>query len=338
MGIVPARIVRMASADPTAAERITHAARAAAAASRRGRERSRVGRRESERLMRGLLLGCATLSVFTTFTIIAILLYQSVEFFATPEVTFGDFFGGTVWSPLLGAEKHFGIWPLVCGTLLVTAVAAVFALPTGLVVAVYLSEFAPKRVRSALKPVLEVLAGIPTVVYGFFALEVITPFLHNRISEGFGTYNAMSAGLAVGIMILPIVASLSEDALRAVPRSLRDAAYGLGSTKFDVSVKVVVPAALSGIMASWLLAITRAIGETMIVALAAGGLAHMTANPAAEVQTMTAYMVQIFLGDASAYGVEYKSSYAVAAVLFAITLALTIVGNLLLRAFREEYE
>jgi phosphate transport system permease protein len=193
-------------------------------------------------------------------------------------------------------------------------------------------------VRSALKPVLEVLAGIPTVVYGFFALSVITPFLHDRGSESFGTYNAMSAGLAVGIMILPIVASLSEDALRAVPRSLRDAAYAMGGTRFDVSVKVVVPAALSGIMASWLLAVTRAIGETMIVALAAGNLARMTASPAAEVQTMTAYMVQIFLGDAPATGIEYRSSFAVATVLFAITLGLTLVGNLVLRAFREEYD
>jgi phosphate transport system permease protein len=193
-------------------------------------------------------------------------------------------------------------------------------------------------VRSALKPVLEVLAGIPTVVYGFFALSVITPFLHDRVSESFGTYNAMSAGLAVGIMILPIVASLSEDALRAVPRSLRDAAYAMGGTRFDVSVKVVVPAALSGIMASWLLAVTRAIGETMIVALAAGNLARMTASPAAEVQTMTAYMVQIFLGDAPATGIEYRSSFAVATVLFAITLGLTLVGNLVLRAFREEYD
>jgi len=167
---------------------------------------------------------------------------------------------------------------------------------------------------------------------------VITPFLHDRVSESFGTYNAMGAGLAVGIMILPIVASLSEDALRAVPRSLRDAAYAMGGTRFDVSVKVVVPAALSGIMASWLLAVTRAIGETMIVALAAGNLARMTFSPTAEVQTMTAYMVQIFLGDAPATGIEYKSSYAVAATLFVITLVLTMVGQYILRRFREEYD
>ena len=255
-----------------------------------------------------------------------------------PQVSAWEFFTGTTWAPLLGEEKHFGIWPLIAGTLLVTSIAAAFALPVGLLVAVYLSEYAPSRVRSILKPILEVLAGIPTVVYGFFALAVITPFLHDHVSESFGTFNALGAGLAVGIMILPIVASLSEDSLRAVPRSLRDAAFAMGGTRFDVSTKVVVPAALSGIVASWLLAITRAIGETMIVALAAGGLASMTLNPADEVQTMTAYMVQIFTGDAPAYGIEDKSSFAVATILFVITLALTVVGNLFLRAFREEYE
>ena len=317
---------------------VADAARNAAAASRRGRERSRAAREAGERTIRGALLACALLSVVTTFGIVGILAYQTVQFLGMPEVSVWEFLTGTEWSPLLGAEKHFGVWPLVAGTLLVTAVAAAFALPVGLVAAIYLSEYAPRRVREALKPVLEVLAGIPTVVYGFFALTVITPFLHDHVSERFGTFNALSAGLAVGIMILPIVASLSEDALRAVPRSLRDAAFALGGTRFDVSVKVVVPAALSGIMASWLLAITRAIGETMIVALAAGALAQLTFRPSDEVQTMTAYMVQIFLGDAPAYGVEYRSSYAVATVLFVITLGLTVVGNLLLRAFREEYE
>ena len=310
----------------------------AAAASRRGTERSRAARLGTERLIRGALFGCALLSIATTFTILAILLMQTGQFLSMPEVSVREFLTGTTWSPLLGAEKHFGIWPLVLGTLLVTTIAAAFALPVGLIAAVYLSEYAPPRVRTFLKPVMEVLAGIPTVVYGFFALTVITPFLHDHVSESFGTYNALGAGLAVGIMILPIVASLSEDALRAVPRSLRDAAFALGSTRFDVSVKVVVPAALSGIMASWILAVTRAIGETMIVALAAGGLARMTFSPTSEVQTMTAYMVQIFLGDAPAYGVEYRSSYAVATVLFAITLGLTIAGNLFLRAFREEYD
>lgn len=322
----------------SSAHGIVHAASLAAAAARRGKERSRAGRRAAERTVRSVLGTCAVLSIASTFAILVILVVQSWEFFRMPEVSLWEFLTGSQWNPLLGAEKHFGIWPLVAGTMLVTAVAAVFALPVGLITAVYLSEYAPSRVRACLKPVLEVLAGIPTVVYGFFALEAITPFLHDYVSSDFGTYNAGAAGLAVGIMILPIVASLSEDALRAVPRSLREAAYGLGSTRFDVSVKVVVPAALSGIVASWILAITRAIGETMIVALAAGGLAQMTANPAEPVQTMTAWMVQIFLGDAPANGVEYRSCYAVAAVLFVITLGLTICGNLLLRAFREEYD
>lgn len=320
------------------ADTVSAAARHAANANRRGTLRSPLQRNASERAIKVFLLSCALLSIITTFTILGILLSQTIQFFGMPEVSLRDFFTGTTWSPLLGAEKQFGIWPLIAGTLLVTAVAAAFALPVGLITAIYLSEYAPARVRSTLKPVLEVLAGIPTVVYGFFALAVITPFLHRYVSESFGTYNALGAGIAVGIMILPIVASLSEDALRAVPRGLRDAAFALGSTRFDVSVKVVVPAALSGIVASWLLALTRAIGETMIVALAAGGLAHMTINPADEVQTMTAYMVQIFLGDAPATGVEYRSCYAVATMLFVITLSLTIAGNFFLRAFREEYD
>ena len=317
---------------------VSAAAQSAAAASRRGKERSRRGIVATERLVKGSLFACAMLSVASTFTILAILLWQSGQFLAMPGVSLWDFITGSEWTPLLGAEKKFGIWPLVAGTLLITAIAAAFALPTGLAVAVYLSEYAPRKVRSVLKPVLEVLAGIPTVVYGYFAVTVITPFLHDRLSESFGTYNALSAGLAVGIMILPVVISLSEDALRAVPRSLRDAAYAMGSTRFDASVKVVVPAALSGIVASWLLAITRAIGETMIVALAAGIRPQMTLNPADEVQTMTGYMAQIFSGDAPAPSVEYKSSYAVAAVLFAITLGLTLLGNLVLRRFREEYD
>ncbi len=312
-------------------------------AARRGSQRPTTLRDARERIIRGLLLAAAVFSVLTTATIVGTLAWETVHFIRLPEVTLSDFLLGTTWSPLLGAEKHFGIWPLVCGTLLVSAVGAAFALPVGLITAVYLSECAPPRVRATLKPVLEVLAGVPTVVYGFFALMVITPALQALCALIFGRpvfpgYNATGAGLAVGVMILPIVTSLSEDALRAVPRGLREGAHALGGTKFDVSVRVVVPAALSGIMASFFLAITRAIGETMIVALAAGGLAQLTLNPASETQTMTAYMVQIFLGDAPAFGVENLSSYAVAAVLFVITLVLTLAGNLLLRMFREEYE
>ncbi|MBL9119233.1 MAG: phosphate ABC transporter permease subunit PstC [Phycisphaerae bacterium] len=308
-----------------------------ARAAQRGRPRSGPARVLTERLIRWSLFLCATLSVITTFTIILILLKETVTFFAMPEASLMDFLFGLEWTPLVGAEVHFGIWPLVCGTVLVSAVAAAFALPVGLITAVYLSEYAPSKVRAVLKPILEILAGVPTVVYGFFALSVITPGL-KWFHDGFASFNAASAGLAVGIMILPIVCSLSEDALRAVPKALREGAYALGSTRFDVSVRVVLPAALSGIVAAFLLAITRAIGETMIVALAAGGRPQLTVNPANETQTMTAFMVQIFTGDAQAGSVEYQSSYAVAFVLFVMTLGLTLVGNAILRRFREEYD
>ncbi|MBX3355978.1 MAG: phosphate ABC transporter permease subunit PstC [Phycisphaeraceae bacterium] len=261
-----------------------------------------------------------------------------------------EFLFGTRWEPLLGAERHFGVLPLVTGTLMVTVIAAAFALPIGLITAIYLSEYAKERTRAVIKPILEVLAGVPTVVYGFFALMVITPYglqapasfitglLRGEPMQVFGGFNAMGAGLAVGIMILPIISSLSDDALRAVPRSLREAAFGLGSTRFDVSVRVVVPAALSGITASFLLAMARAVGETMIVALAAGGMAQLSLNPADQMQTITAYMVQIFLGDAPAFSIEYQSSFAVAAVLFVMTLTMAVLGSIILRRFREVYE
>jgi phosphate transport system permease protein len=301
------------------------------------RPKSKAARNVWERSVMTTLILCGLFSVLTTFSIIVVLAVETRQFFSLPGVRVSEFLTGTQWSPLLGAEKHFGIWPLVCGTLLVTGVAMLLALPLGLVTAVYLSEYAPRKLRAFLKPILEVLAGIPTVVYGFFALTVITPslqWLHN----GFDVYNATSAGIAVGIMCLPIVCSLAEDALQAVPRSLREGAFALGSTKFDVSVRVVVPAALSGIVASFLLAIARAVGETMIVALAAGNLAQMTADPREQIQTMTAYMVQIFLGDASNFGPEYLSSYAVAASLFILTFVLTLIGHRVRVRFREVYE
>lgn len=317
------------------------AARSAGEIAQRGRPHSPLRRRWSEKTIRAILFSLTLLTVVTTVAIITVLATETYGFFTLaghPEISLWGFFTGEEWSPLLGAEPMFGVLPLVCGTLLVTAIAGVFALPIGLLTAVYLSEYAAPRTRTILKAALEILAGVPTVVYGFFALTFITPYLLQPLSSGFGAYNAMSAGIAVGIMILPIVCSLSEDALRAVPQSLRDGAYALGSTKFDVSAKVVVPAGLSGVIAAFLLALTRAIGETMIVALAAGGLAQMTANPAAQVQTMTAYMVQIFLGDAPAAGIEYKSSYAVAFTLFLITFALTWTGAIVLKRYREEYE
>ena len=307
----------------------------------RGKPRNRTLRTIRETAIRSLLIGCAGFSLLITMMIIGVLAFETSRFFA--EVSVAEFFFSTEWSPMLGEQKSFGIWPLVAGTLLVTLIASIFALPIGLVTAIFLSEYAPDRVRAVLKPVLEILAGIPTVVYGFFAVIVIAPSLQgvSRFLTGdelFGSYSAGAAGLAVAIMILPIVTSLSEDALRSVPRSLRDGAYALGSTRFDTSIRVVVPGALGGIMASYLLAITRAIGEAMIVALAAGGLAQLTILPWDQAQTITAYMVMIFTGDAPANGVEYKSSFAVAAVLFIITLSMTLAGYRILARFREEYE
>jgi phosphate transport system permease protein len=304
---------------------------------RLGRARSKTAQRLREGLIELGLSGCAVFSILTTFAIIVVLTGETIRFFALEEVSIVEFLTGTEWNPLLGAERHFGIWPLACGTLLVTAIAMLVALPLGYLTAIFLSEYAPRPVRAVLKPVLEILAGIPTVVYGFFALTVITPALQH-LHGGFDVYNATSAGIAVGIMCLPIVCSMTEDSLQAVPQSLREGAYALGGTKFDTSIKVVFPAALSGVIAASLLSVARAVGETMIVALAAGNLARLTVDPREQSQTMTAYMVQIFLGDASNFGPEYFSSYAVATTLFLMTLTLTIVGHYIRVRFREAYE
>ena len=444
-------------------------------------QKSLVVRKVREFATLALLAAFGLISVSITLAIVLVLFTETVRFFGMPDVSLIEFITGNEWKPLLGGDQVFGIWPLITGTLMVTAIAALIALPLGGIPASYLSEYAPRRVRSVLKPVLEILAGIPTVVYGFFAINLITPYLlhapsrfltglFGEPSEVFDFFNSTSAGIAVGIMIIPTVTSLSEDALRAVPNSLREASFGVGSTLFDVSTRIVAPAALSGIIASFLLAIARAVGETMIVALAAGGLAQMafgpspaaptytlsvpdlggvginpTANPGlveyvdgrrdvavgAEIalarpgiytitltsdtddavvmegfeigirrfgpiddegnvillaenevlepseleeriveargetftldarvlhnpddslianfrvaphegsQTMTAYMVQIFLGDAGYGTVEYFSSYAVGATLFIMTLILTLLGNWVLHRYREQYE
>ncbi len=282
-----------------------------------------------------LAAGCA-LSILTTLGIITILVHEGRQFFQSEGVSFWGFMTGIRWNPLIGSEKHFGVWALVSGTMLVSLIAMAIAIPLGLVTAVYLSEYARPGVRAIVKPTLEVLAGVPTVVYGFFALTVITPglkFLH----DGFNTYNAMSAGIAVGILCLPIVSSLVEDALQAVPLSLREGAFGLGATKFEVSVKIVLPAALSGIISAILLAIARAVGETMVVALAAGSRPQFTLDPRQDIQTMTGWMVQMALGDVSNFSIEYLSLYAVAGVLFTLTLCLTIIGNIVRNRFREVY-
>ena len=303
------------------------------------RVRSRKVQTVHEWWIRATLIASAVFSIGITCTIVVVLSKEAFAFFQQPEVTVLDFFTSTVWSPdpQLGDVQSFGIWPLVSGTLLVTLVAMAVALPLGLVTAIFLSEYAPPRLRATLKPALEILAGIPTVVYGFFALTVINAGLR-WMHPGFREFNPTSAGIAVGFLCLPIVSSLTEDALRAVPRSLREAAYGVGGTKFDVSVKVVVPAALSGIVAAFLLAFSRAIGETMIVALAAGSLARMTADPREPIQTMTGYMAQMVGGDVSHFGLQYLSLYAVAATLFLMTFALTIIGHRIRLRYREAYQ
>ncbi len=304
---------------------------------RRALSRRKAGRRLEERLVPNLLLLAALVSVITTVGIVVSLMTEAVAFFR--EVSLLDFFGDTKWTPKF-ADQHFGIWPLVAGTLLVTAIAAAVALPIGLGAAIFLSEYAASRLRRVLKPVLEILAGIPTVVYGFFALTFITPTILRNLPGPFvdtSIFNALSAGLVVGIMIVPMVASLSEDAMMAVPTSLRQGAYALGATRFEVARRVVVPAAFSGIVASFVLAISRAIGETMIVTLAAGASPKLTANPLESVQTMTAYIVQVSMGETPFGSIEYKTIFAVAMVLFVITLAMNIFGQWLVRRIRESY-
>ena len=250
-------------------------------------------RRNKEKLIEWLLKSSAVVTILTTVGIIWVLLSESYSFFQ--EVSLLDFLTDTEWTPLF-AIKHFGIMPLIAGTLLTTFIAVSVALPLGLTIAVYLSEYAPKRFRKIVKPMLEVLAAVPTVVYGFFALMVVTPFLQKLI-PGMAGFNALSAGIVMGIMIIPFVSSLSEDALQAVPKSLRNASYGLGSTRFQTAFKVMVPAASSGIIVSVILAFSRAIGETMIVAIAAGQQPRLTANPLVPIETITAYIVQVSLGD-----------------------------------------
>ena len=290
-----------------------------------------------DRVMPKLLLLCALVSVFTTVGIVVSLSTEAFGFFR--EVSLDEFFGSGRWAPLIKPQS-FGIWPLLAGTMLITAIAAAVALPFGLATAIFLSEYAPSPLRRVLKPILEVLAGIPTVVYGFFALTFVTPHIIRNLPGPFQdaiVFNALSAGLVVGIMIIPMVASLSEDAMLAVPRSLRDAAYALGATRLEVATRVVVPAALSGIVASFVLAIARAIGETMIVTLAAGATPNLTANPLESIQTMTAYIVQVSQGETPFGTIEYKTIFAVGMMLFIITLAMNVVGQWIVRRFRETY-
>ncbi len=292
-------------------------------------------RRGREAVIHGILFFCAFVSVFTTFAIIAVLLQETVGFFR--EVSLVDFFTGSKWTPLF-TPARYGVLPLLAGTTLVAGLAAIFALPVGLITAIFLSEYAPPVVRTLFKPLLEILAGIPTVVLGFFALKFISPEIVRPLFGTSQIFSALSASLAVGIMMIPLVSSLSEDAMSAVPRSLREGAYALGATKFEVARRVVVPAALSGIVASFILAISRAVGETMIVALAAGGTPNLTWNPLEAVQTMTAYIVQVSLGDTPQGSLEFKTIFAVGMTLFVMTLGMNIISQYLLQKFREVYE
>jgi len=286
-----------------------------------------------EFLIEWALFLCALLSVGTTAGIILVLAVETFAFLR--EVPITDFLFGTEWTPLF-ATPSFGVLPLVSGTVLVSAIAMLVALPCGLLSAIYLSEYADHRVRRLIKPVLEILAGVPTVVYGYFALLFVTPLLQ-RFIPGLAGFNALGPGIVMGIMILPLVSSLSEDAMQAVPRSLREGSYALGATKMQTSLRVVLPAAFSGITAACILAVSRAVGETMIVAIAAGQQPRLTWNPLVPVETMTAYIVQVSLGDTPQGTLEYRTIFAVGMLLFAGTFLLNLVSAWLRERFREEY-
>jgi phosphate transport system permease protein len=288
-----------------------------------------------EGVIQGTLFVCAALSVLTTAAIIYVLLREAVSFFR--EVSIFDYAFGTEWSALI-EPRSFGVLPLVWGTLMVAGIAALIALPIGLGAAVYLSEYASDRVRGILKPTLEILAGVPTIVYGFFAVNWVTPQLQRIFGDQVSFFNAASAGIVVGIMVIPMVSSLSEDAMHAVPSSLREGAYGLGGTKFEVSTRIVIPAALSGIVASFILAISRAVGETMAVVLAAGSTPNLGLDPFESFQTMTAFIVQVALGDAAAGTIEYQALFAVGITLFLMTLLMNVLSQVLLARFRDVYQ
>src|SRR3989304_794539 len=289
--------------------------------------------RITERLIEGALFLSPLLSVFISFGIIAVLFFETFGFFK--EVSIIDFLTDTQWTPLF-AEKHFGILPLFTGTFLTTLIAVSVALPVGLISAIYLSEYATGRIRPTVKPLLEVLAAVPTVVYGYFALLFVTPLLQKVIPDLAG-FNALSPGIVMGAMIIPIVSSLSEDAMHAVPMGLREGAYALGATRLQVATRVVVPAAFSGIAASFILGISRAVGETMILAIAAGQQPRLTMNPFVPVETVTAYIVQVSLGDTPTGTIEYRTIFAVGISLFVVTFVLNMVSYWFRKRFREEY-
>ncbi|MGH8905513.1 MAG: phosphate ABC transporter permease subunit PstC [Egibacteraceae bacterium] len=295
--------------------------------------RSRIG----ERIILGLLFTCGAISILTTLGIVFVLFRDALAFFGNVSIV--DFLTDTAWQPFGGIERgRFGVLPLLLGTLLVTGIAMAVAVPLGVGSAMYLSNYAPARVRGILKPVLEVLAGVPTIVLGFFALTFMTPLLQALLSrDNVNVYNAASAGIVMGIMIIPTIASLSEDAMSAVPAGLRESAYGLGATRRQVVVRVVFPAALSGIVAAVILGFGRAIGETMIVAIAAGNQPSLTLNPLNQIQAMTAYIVQAVGGEQPRGSLGYESIFAVGALLFIITFSVNILAQRFVRRFREVY-
>ncbi len=298
--------------------------------------RKRPLSRPHELAIKAALVGCATVSLITTALIILVLFSESVTFFQ--EVSFADFFLDTEWQPLFDPVS-FGVWELVAGTLNVVLWSLVLALPVGLATAIYLSEYAHPRTRRILKPVLEALAGVPTVVYAYFALNVITlDVLRPVFGVDVPIFNALAASVMLAVMILPTVASISEDAMASVPRDLREAAYGLGATRLEVALRVVLPAALSGVAAAVLLAIARVIGETMIVAIAAGSTPNLSLLPLESIQTMTGYMLQVGLGDAARGTIDYQSLFAVGMMLFIITLIFNIAAHVIVGRFREAYE
>jgi phosphate transport system permease protein len=296
------------------------------------KKKTRIG----ERLIEASLFAAGAISILTTVGIVYVLVRDAIEFFLEPEVTLVEFLTSTTWQPMIG---EFGIWPLLNATLIISFIGLLLAVPVGFFTAVYLSEYASPRVRTIMKPVLEIIAGIPTVVLGYFALTFVTPFLRSIFGDDVvKIYNMASAGLVVGILIIPLIASLCEDALHAVPDSLRQASYGLGATRMETSLKVVSPAALSGISAALVVATSRAVGETMIVALAAGAGPNFTFNPFESAETMTGYMVRISGGDLSYGSIDYQSIFAVGLVVFLLTLLLNIISQRIVRRFREVYE
>lgn len=286
-----------------------------------------------ERVIEFLLMLCALSAVFITLAIVWILIYESIAFFE--HVSIKDFFTDTQWTPLF-EDAHFGIMPLLSGTITTSLVALVFAIPLGTIAAIYLSEFASHKARETIKPILELLAGVPTIAFGYFALLLVTPLLQ-KIFPTLPSFNMLSSGIVIGIMVVPYIASISEDAMRSVPMSMREGSYAMGATRFQTAMRVVTPAAISGIIAAYILAISRAVGETMVVAIAAGQQPNLTFNPMDSAATITAYIVQVAMGDLPHGSIGYQSIFAAGLVLMLMTLCFNVLGHFTRKKFREAY-